>query len=275
MRQENKITNIVQEVKPDELAIENLKQQLLLHKKINSYIIYGKYVDKRPASWRIHYNVSQSNKFNTLRSDAVIEHVYKLLQKELETPCNKNIVAYGQGDLEFVIKQYKPLIIKLAKEQHDRWHQLEMEDLIQMCNLVICDLYYKGYYIHKQIIRRSFINYVLMYLRKDKNKPAILSLEQSYVNPNGDDKITLADMIPDRDAVNEMYDKDDYEVHQRILREVKDIVIDFIGPRQYDQLLREYANKQTTNWSRKLMQTIKAHLFEMGISSKSFNKYYG
>ena len=152
---------------------------------------------------------------------------------------------------------------------------LEMEDLIQMCNLVISDLYYKGYYIHKQLIRRAYINYVLMHIRKDKNRVQIISLDQPYNKSDNDNTLRIADMIPDINASNELSDKEDEEVQKRILLEVKDIVIDFIGPRQYDQLLREYSNKQTTNWSRKLMQTIKAHLFEMGISNKSFNKYYG
>jgi hypothetical protein len=271
---ENKLTNIVQRVRPDNLTTELLKEQLSLYDKIHSYVIYSTYSDDALVEWTINYNISATEKFNTLLTNDVIDAVYRNLCKERTNPSQKAVVGYGQGEPSFLIKQYKPLIIKLAREQHERWQFLEMEDLIQMCNLVICDLHYKGYYIHKSLVRRTFINYVLMHIRKDKNKPTVLSLEQPY--DNGDDAaITLADTIPDRDAINNDLDKDDDEVHARILREVKDIIIDFIGPRQYDQLLREYGNKQTTNWSRKLMQTIKAHLFEMGISKKSFDKYHG
>ena len=96
-----------------------------------------------------------------------------------------------------------------------------------------------------------------------------------YHKSDDDCNVTIADMVPDTKLLDEQDDKENEEVMTQIITEVKDIIIDLIGPRQYDQLLREYANKQTTPWSRKLMYTIKAKLFDMGITIKSFNKYYG
>jgi hypothetical protein len=164
--------------------------------------------------------------------------------------------------------------MSLTKFQQQNWQFLEFEDLLQMCRLVLCDLYYKGYYIHKNVLAISFNNYVLMHIRKQKNRPEIISLEQKYEKTSDSNAITIADMIPDTEQLNKQYDEEIKEVDDRILREMKELVIDYIGQRQYDQLLREYSNKQTTNWSRKLMQTIKIHLFKIGISSKDFDRYY-
>lgn len=271
--QENKLTNVVVFVNKDEVIYLRLKELLSNINKFYSCIIYKVFDDGNLKGWNVQINISQTTKFNTLSVKDELDKMCEAMIKSIVFN-DKHVIYHSQPNVELVIKLYKPLIIKLAKEQNQRWQYLEMEDLIQMCNLVICDLYYKGYYIHKRLIRRAFINYVLMHIRKDKDKPIIISLEQEYSKTDDDDKVTVADMIPDTKAINEMNDKDDYEVHCRILEEVKDIVIDFIGPRQYDQLLREYANKSTTNWSRRLMLKIKAHLFEMGITNESYNKYY-
>ena len=273
MFKENKLTNIKLNFSVDDEIEPIMSSQLSAFDKIHSCVVYGVYKDEKLVGWNINCNVSQNDYYNTVSVKKLIERMVPVLRASKKLTEQKYVIAFAQPTLDIVIKQYKPLIIKLAKEQHERWNWLEMEDLIQMCNLVICDLYYKGYYVHKRLIYRSFVNYVLMHIRKDKGK-SYVSLEQTYSKSDSDAQVTIADMLPDESTLYEQDDKDDEEVQCKILQEVKDIVIDFIGPRQYDQLLREYSNKQTTNWSRKLMQTIKAHLFEMGISKKSFDRYY-
>lgn len=273
MHKENKLFNVTINLKLNDDVYNELNCTLKELGKINSCIVYNLYDENKLDGWRVNFNISQTNKYNTLKPCDVCKYITEHIAISKEG-TNSHINCYMQPSIELLIKLYKPLIIKLAKEQHDRWRYLEMEDLIQMCNLVICDLYFKGYYVHKRLLQRAYNNYVLMHIRKDKDKPVVISLEQEYSKTDNDDKVTVADMIPDVKQLNDINDKDDEEVQSKILQEVKDIVIDFIGPRQYDQLLREYTNKQTTPWSRKLMQTIKSHLFEMGISKKSFDKYY-
>lgn len=272
MFQRNEITNIVQLIYDIDQAEKLMKEQLNKFNKIHSAVVYNKFVDGEFSHWELHYNIGQLSKFNDLKTTDSIRYLVSEMRKQDNRQGYVN--CFVQSSAETIIKSRKPLILKLAKEQHDAWEHLEMEDLIQMCNLVICDLYYRGYYIHKNLIRRAFINYVLMHIRKDKGKPNIVSLEQDYGKSDNDERISIKDMIPDVKLLNEQSDKEDKEVENQILTEMRDVVISIIGPRQYDQMLREYGNKQTTNWSRKLMQTIKAKLFELGINAKSFNKYY-
>jgi hypothetical protein len=275
MIKENKLTNVIQKVRVEDLNEDCIIQQLKSFKKIHSYIAYGSY-DKNDEliGWQINYNISQNDKFNTLSIEQVASNIWNDLPHYIDADVER-VQSYLQPSLSLLLRQYKPLIVKLSKETRSRWEFLEMEDLIQMCNLVICDLYYKNYYIHKQLIRRSFNNYVLMHIRKNKNRPSICSLEQLYHKSDSDSDVTFAEMIPDTKLLQEEEDKYNCEVQMQIIKEMRDIVVDFIGQRQYDQLLREYGNKQTTPWSRKLMGKIKAHMFDMGITLKSFNKYYG
>lgn len=272
MRDENILTNIVQVIEIDSDIEREVREQLVGLKKIHSMIVYGIYNNDVLEGWDVHYNISQTNKFNTI---TVSEIVNKLKEALVDDGTVRHVYTHLQPTVSILIRQYRWLIVKLCKEMHAHWEFLEMEDLIQMCNLVICDLYNKNYYIHKRLIRRSFTNYVLMHIRKNKNRPAICSLEQLYHKSDSDSDVTFAEMIPDKQAMYAEEDKYDDEVLKQIIGEVRDIVVDLIGKRQYDQLLREYGNKQTTPWSRKLMVKIKAHLYDMGITSKSFNKYYG
>lgn len=275
MTRENLLSNIVQKIGVDDDVALEVKNQLKDVKKIHSFIAYGKYTKNGDFKyWEIHYNVSQSSRFNTITIQDVVDKLSEDLPKHLNGECVA-VHSFKQPNLTLLLKQYKPLIFKLSKELHGKWEFLEMEDLMQMCSFVICELYYKNYYVHKALIRRSFANYVLMHIRKNKNRPVICSLEQMYHKSDDDSNVTIADMVPDTKLLDEQDDKENEEVMTQIITEVKDIIIDLIGPRQYDQLLREYANKQTTPWSRKLMYTIKAKLFDMGITIKSFNKYYG
>ena len=274
MYKKNELTNIIQKLYITDDIKSNLLEIFDSKECINSYIVYGIHKDGNLVGWEIHYNLSQTNKFNKLKFADIVDELTEKLNDSRQNNVKDKVICHKQPELVELIKQRKPLIIHLAKEQHNRWNFLEMEDLIQMCNLVICDLYYKNYYVHKNLLYRCFNNYVLLHIRKRKGLNSLISLETAVKQADDDNEILLKDTLVDTVALNEQDDKDNEEVQYKILQEVKEIVIDFIGPRQYDQLLREYSNKQTTNWSRKLMQTIKAHLFEMGISSKSFDKYY-
>ena len=241
---------------------------------IFSYVIYADYNEGNIESYTVRLNISQIDNLNKLTPLNTCKSIVNKIQKHLNNPVKKYVIGYGQVSLDLLIILFEPLVKKLSKEQRQRWAFLEYEDLCQMCRLVISDLYYKGYYIHKRLVYRAFNNYVLMHIRKDKLKPELYSLEQEWSKSDNDDCVTLADMIPDIKMLNDIDDKDNKEIENRILDEMRGIIVDFIGQRQYDQLLREYGNRSTTPWSRKLMVKIKAHLFEMGINSRSFTKYY-
>ena len=274
MYERNELTNVVQKIKVGNDIQDAIFKQLARVNRVHSYIVYACRSGDNIVGWKIVYNVSQNNVLNTIEPLTIAEVVLEQISK-YDASKSTNVVCYAQPPLDLLILQYGPLVNKLAKEQHDKWKWLEYEDLVQMCVLCICELYCKKYYIHKSLLRRTFNNYVLMHIRKDKDKPVMLSLEQRFAKSDDDKDVTIADTIPDQRQIEALEQEELDAVEQQILEEMKGIIIDLVGPRQYDQLLREYGSKSTTPWSRKLMQKIKAHLFNLGISRKSFDKYYG
>ena len=90
------------------------------------------------------------------------------------------------------------------------------------------------------------------------------------------EKLLVADVIEDTSLQEERERERVREAELAIFDEVKDIVIDLIGQRQWNELVRDYTNGHTTNWSRKKMQDIKHHFERLGLTRKDFNnKYYG
>ena len=153
-------------------------------------------------------------------------------------------------------------------------YYLDCEDLLQMCRLVIMRLYRNGYYIHKRLVRRAFNNEVLMHIRKDKNKPIIVSVNSTVYEDDSDDELTLLDTLPDTQAILDEQDMLDEAAKFDIIKAKREIIVKKIGQRQYDQLVREYGNNMSTGWSRKLVFDLHKYLESMNITSKSFNNKY-
>jgi hypothetical protein len=241
-------------------------------KYIYSYLIYAKYSNNTLSGWIIEYNLSQYDDYNTLNCFDISKDIIAAIINSRNV--NKSVIAYKQPAIELMLQLYEPLIHKLALEQSNRWQDLEYEDAVIMCQLVMIKLYQKGYYLHKRLVRKSFENEVLMLLRKSKNKPEIYSFEQVIKKDGDNADITLADVVPDKEAELKAERQEEEEIFNAIFAEVKSIIIELIGERQFEQLLRDYGNKHTTPWSRKKMQEIKRKFNSLGITFKSLGGIY-
>lgn len=243
--------------------------------KIYSYIIYSEYKDEDFVGWIIQYNISQTDEYNTIDVEKSLSEIVVLItnDRRLDDNEHNHVIGYRQPSLELQIKVYDPLINNLAIKMYNRWPSLEYDDLYQMCRLSLIVLYNKGYYIHKRLLEKSFYNTVLISMRKMRGQPEILSLEQKY---NGDDKekLTLADSIPDEEAEEQEALNDIEECNKLVYKKLKELIVGIVGERGYQELLRDYGNKHTSNISRKMLQKVKAKFDKQGITIKSFDKYY-
>ena len=277
--EDNILTKILQQVQLEDKKEDVLSDMLNLlanFDKIYSYIVYQIYNEDTLIRYTIQYTISQKDEYNTIDVSKVIIHVIDMLfNKQRE---NKKVIGYGQPALDVALEAYDPLIHKLAKYENSKWKQFDYEDLCQICRLVMCKLHKKGYYIHKRLLQKAFTNEILMSIRHEKNAPIIVSFEDCfYSKASGDsDDLTVADTIPDM-SIQEKEEKEYEEIAEKLIfEEVKDIVVELIGIRQWNELMRDYGNKHTTAWSRKLMQKIKRHFETLGLTRKDFNKkYYG
>lgn len=237
--------------------------------KIYSYIVYAKYNGDILDHWKVEFMLSQHDDYNQLTIPKVAKRVANLTELSMVNETRK-ILGYEQPSIDVLLTAYDPLVNSLAREEHNRWQTIDYEDLLQMCRLVIMRLYRNGYYIHKRLLRRAFSNEVLMYLRKDKNKPITVSLEDNAYSDDGDD-ISLTETIADQSLILEEQDMLDKTMNDDILKAKRDLIVKKIGQRQYDQLLREYGNQMTTSWSQKLVFTLKN---SSEVSKVKFDKYY-
>lgn len=242
----------------------NIKSVFNNSDEIYSYIVFNK-----PDFIIVQFNISDNENYNTMKGVVVAEEIIKhILSHKNKT---SKVICFKQPSLEIMITVYDSFIKKLVKRQILNWPSLDYEDTYQLCMLTILKLYRKNYYLNKYLISTSFNNAVLMSLRKDKQKPVIVNMEEVIFT--GDNEILLKDTICDEQAIINEENIQNEEYIQKMYKDVKDIIISYIGQRQFEQLYRDYTNKHTTDSSRKLMYKIKKQLKKDNITWKSFDKY--
>ena len=236
--------------------------------KVYSYVIHV-----NQTHFVVRYALSEYEKYNTYNKNEVIGCILDDIEKYRERG-GKYIIGFRQPNIDILVEVYEPLVQKLAKQQHDLWRMLEYEDLCQMCRMTLVVLYNKNYFIHKKLLQKSFNNHVLQDIRRNISDFEIISLDTKC---DGDDmdKLSLRDTIRDVQEEFLEMDKKADETSKDIFDEVKDIIVDIIGERQFEQLYRDYRNGHTTTWSRRKMQTLKVIFQREELTRGKFNNKYG
>lgn len=202
--------------------------------------------------YRLEAFRSVIDRYNTLAPTDIITRVLEAMQ--MAKPDSK-LISYKQPPLDVLVRTYEPLVISLAKQQHEHWQYLELEDLEQICRMVICILYNSGYFVHKRLIIKTFNNYVLTMIRKERYRPTIVSLD-APLQVKGEN-LAIKDVVQDIDYEYRMQDDEDREADMQFLQRCKTVLMQDIGKRQYEQLVREYTDRSTTQWSRKKLDSLK------------------
>ena len=255
----------------DESIASLVRKSLDNFESIYSYLIRAKYEEERLLQWKVDYVISQNSSYNTLDTNEVRKEVYNKIINSRK--LKKVIVGYRQPDIELMLSLYEPLIHKLSCEQSRKWQELEFEDAVSICQLVMVKLYREGYYLHKNLLKRSFENQILMDLRHNKYKPEVLSLDGCIYDDGLNDALTLADMIADDSIEEQREEQEEREIFDITFKEVKKIIVNLLGERQFDRLLRDYGNKHTTSWSQVTMKRLKEKLKKKGISLEQLRRY--
>ncbi len=246
----NDLLKVVQPIEPD--AVKNADKILnaLFENidKVYSYYLSVEYTDNIVRAYYVHYNLSMEEELNTIPTEIAVNNILKSLHYSKKT--RYGILASGQPPLDTMVKIYKPFIKKFANTLCTQW-PLEYDDAIGIINLYLCKLYQAGYYIHKRLIKRSVYNYIYGLFKKDKDGPQIVSLYSlNEVDQELIDSITDESVEAEYEEILDTADKNfDMEIE-------RSIIIDEIGKRQYDQLLRAYRMGITTSTDRMLLQRL-------------------
>lgn len=264
-------------VKKDQMSIDIFEAEALgdMINKISSCAVKAIYDDA--GSFK-HFQVkfySFANKdYNEV--DYTIE-VYiicnKIKQFNIDDYSSSRYIYFNQSSLESIDKAFEPLMLHLAVSMHDQWKQFEIEDLFQICRLCLCKLYNKGYCIHPSILKRAFVNEVLLQMRKNKNNTDIrvVSLETPIFTSKERD-LTIADAIEDVDYNNRIEDIEYEHTIQSIYEKISKIIIKDIGERRYHQLMTAHKNKCANGSQRMLIIRLRKMLADKGYDKEWLHK---
>lgn len=241
------------------------------HTHVYSWILYNK-----TTHYLLSVLVSDNRTYNTILTSSIATTVIAAI--ETYTDKKSQVITHRQPLLEILCETYKPLIYSLCIQQHNHWPQIELEDLIQMCNLRLCILYQQGYYIHKNLLNRSFINAVLMFLRPERYKPQIISLDQTNKSKSGtDEEVSRIEVIEDESALAEIDDTidtiDGCTFADIVSQEMRNVVLEFVSQRTYDQWCLEYGTKTVSRATASQVNALKSKLQVLGITRENITDY--
>lgn len=231
--------------------------------KLYSYIVYNKKQDE----YAITVAYSQIDEYNTILKEEAICEISDILMTNNSDNNKKRVIGFRQPPLELFITLAEPLVEDLAIQMHEKWN-IELDDLRQMCYLSICKLNKNGYYLHPGIIGKTFRNDVLKSIQHEKNAPEIKSIDNVITDNDG---CTIGDTIFDEYAEEKVYESITKEDEEFVLVNMRDLIIDIIGQREYDQFIREYGNRYTTNVTRTKINRLKRKLRELGVNYTWFD----
>ena len=240
-----------------------LNKQFNFAENLYSYVVYN-----NNGVITIVSHFSQIEEFNTVPVQVMITNVIS----SLHLLSKQGIFCYGQPPLEILVEVLQPLIHRLALIQYRRWKRYSYEDLLQLCSCKLCELYRKGYYIHKSLLKHAFTNSVYQMLRKEPRDVTIVSSDARV--KTSDDTLSVVDTIPDIQQEYDEYDKEEQVVLNQIQTEERDVLLEMLGPRQYDQLLREFRTHTISNATARQLKRIKLKLEKEGYNLQYWQRYF-
>ncbi len=222
--------------------------------KLYSYCL----IDKGDDFW-LSTHVSDNSQYNTIDTAFCIDKIYDAICDNRFRDRNTQIITYAQPPLDILCEALSPLVYSLANEQLRHWKHMELEDLVQRCYCTLCELYNKGYYIHKSLLRESYKNSIISYLRANPvAQENVVSFDDSI--GTDDESLSVLDTL-ENNSFDEISDYETSIAEKELYQCIKQWIIDTYGQEAYDRLVYEYSNKKvsssTSHLKRKIMNKLK------------------
>lgn len=251
------------------LAIKVKKIFKDVQENIYNYTLYS-----NETNYTIIYHISQDDKYNKIDKNCAAINIINAIVNDYLRGEHLGIISYEQPPIGILIEVLEPMIHSLSNREYNHWKNfLELQDIEQICSMTICELYKKGYYIHKSLVSKALANNIYRFLRIDDHRGySVVSIYKP--TKYNDEKMTVGETIFDTAEANEAYDRDVKAALEEIHKEQRDIVIEMIGKRQYDQLLREWQTATTTGVTQKRVFALKNKMIQLGLTGDVWNKYF-
>lgn len=115
----------------------------------------------------------------------------------------KDGIRYVQPPLEQWLEYFKPLLMAIVNETHPAYEILipDRDDMISILYLTVCKLHNQGYYLHKELIKRSYRNALNYECRSLKGTQITDSLDM-VIAVDDENAVTLLDQIADEESTD-------------------------------------------------------------------------
>lgn len=149
----------------------------------------------------------------------------------------ENKVRYVQAPLEQWLSLFEPLLQELVSRAYPRYEKLfpDRDDLSSILYFTVTKLHNQGYYLHKTLIQKSFVNALNVECRKRKWSLLTDSLDAPVEEDEDGKPLTLMDQLADPDTLVDRVDDRDYW-HDMFLR-IKARMLQDMSELQFDRIM--------------------------------------
>lgn len=244
----NKIKNLTLLIKPDETPDDILAEICdELNIKPDEHFLFSAIMMPTYNTLKINYFVDK--KHCSLSPEDIVSGL-RFDNESLKT------IQYVRPPLEDWLDTFAPFLSSLVDRVSPSYEKLipDRDDRMSILTLSVCELYYKGYYLHQYIVYKTYINALNLACRKPKNINTI-SLDIA-VSSTDENELTLADIVPDIESTEWARQSSYYtesDVWDDRLAELKEAMLRDMSPLAYDLILIQLSSKTiTTQTSRTL-----------------------
>ena len=166
------------------------------------------------------------------------ELIRALLSKK--EPPNK--VRYVQPPIEQWLTIFRPLLMTMVTKVQSRYENIipDRDELISILYLTVMKLYRQGYYLHKTLIQKSYINNLNMECRKLRGLSITDSIDAPVSEDDNGEPITLLDQIADPDAsewLRKICEDTDEDRRQDLFKRIKSRMLEDMSELQFDRIM--------------------------------------
>lgn len=236
---ENIMHNLKIIVKPGETQTDII-EQICLSENIerDDFFAFSAIMTKDPNDPDLHNLKINCTENNPFTPQSLITALFNASNKD---------VKFVNPPLENYFSLFQPMLHSMVNKAYPYYQNLipDKNELMCILSLTIVDLYHKGYYLHKHLIYKSFINQLNKDIRKLKNFGETLSLDEEIAQEDGS-SVTRQEQLIDPVAsdiahAQYHYTQEDFKTDR--FEQVKKIMLRDMSELSFDCILLRLKSK--------------------------------
>ena len=247
-----------------------LNTSMRLFDKVYSIFVNKNYYEGKLISYIVNITQFSEDKYNTIKIDDCIinEILYAIM-----TSTNDYNIYFKQPTLEIMYEVYYNYTCKLSADIVHKFPEYEYDNVLQTCALVMCNLYNKGYYLNKKIIKTSLLHEIYMMHNKRLKEPHCID-SSIFINLEKDDVNDWFNNLEDKRASKRQEEDEHNDVINSIMIILDPIIKNEIGERRFKRLLDSYTKRCVTSSSQVDIRAIRKILSKLGYDLDWFRRQF-